>query len=120
MNSDGTIKTEDQEYDQFPEYSAFAGMHYNIKAIDTTVYLNNRLYINMKEKPREVDPSPDKISPYYRLDLNVSKNIAGSTELYLDMRNLLNRKNRVPSVIGAENGYTEPGISVLLRAGYRL
>lgn len=116
----GKIKTEDQEYDQFPEYSIFAGIHYNIEPLDVNVYLNNRLYLNMKEKPREVDPSPDDLPPYYRLDMNISKIIAEKAEFYLDIRNILNRKNTVPSVLGAEGGYEEPGISVLLRANYKL
>jgi hypothetical protein len=54
------------------------------------------------------------------MDLNISKIITDKSEIYLDIREILNRNNRVPSVIGAKNGELEPGISVLLRAGYNL
>lgn len=112
-------KTTDRYYRAFPEYSVNAGIYYTFQPINTNFYLNNIVYLNMREAPEEVKSNPDKLPPYYRLDFNVSKIIASKLELYLNVRNALNRENRRPSVFGAEDGYVEPGTSVMLRAGYK-
>lgn len=57
---------------------------------------------------------------YWRADLNINKKISEKAELTLDVHNLLNRKNHIPSIFGQTGGNKEPGISVLLRAGYKL
>lgn len=67
-----------------------------------------------------LDPDAGNLPPYYRMDLNISKIVSDKFEVFLDIRNLLNMKNRLPSVLGAKDGYVEPGISVMLRAGYKL
>lgn len=72
------------------------------------------------EANESIDTHQDKLPPYYRMDLNISKSITDRAEIYLDIRNLLNRENRTPSVYGTDNGYLEPGIGVMLRAGYKL
>ncbi len=113
-------KTTDLKYYAFPEYSIQAGIHYRLKPIDINFYLNNRIYLEMKETNKDMDPDPDDLPPYHRMDLNISKIIADSAEIYLDIRNILNRKNYIPSVVGAEDGIPEAGRSVLLRASYKL
>ncbi len=113
-------KTENRYYTAFPEYSINTGLYYTLKAIDTNFNLNNRIYLNMTEAPESAKADPDKLPAYYRLDLNVSKVIAESLELYLNVRNLLNRENRLPSMVGSEDGYVEPGIGVMLRASYKI
>ena len=74
----------------------------------------------MREAPESVKPLPDKLPAYYRMDISASKATADNLELFLNVKNVLNRENRMPSVLGAEDGYLEPGISVMLRAGYKL
>ncbi len=63
---------------------------------------------------------PQDLPFYWRADLNINKIITKDSEVTLDIHNLLNRRNRIPSLNGASDGYEEPGISVLLRAGYKL
>ncbi len=110
----------DQEYAAFPEYSINVGIYYTLKPLELMFYLNNRIYLDMKEAPLSMNPDAERLPPYYRIDLNISRIFAERAELYLDVRNLLNRKNRVPSLYGAIDGYVEPGTSILLRAGYKL
>ena len=78
----------------------------------------------------------DKLPPYWRMDLNISKKITEKFELYLDIKNITNRKNKKPSLYypiigcisddpaqdntGVKPGIPEAGISILLRAGYKL
>ena len=53
------------------------------------------------------------------MDLNISKSITDRAGIYLDIRNLPNMENRTPSVYGTDDGYLEPGIGVVLRAGVK-
>ncbi len=113
-------KTKDIKYAAFPENSVNAGMHYTLKPFDINFYLNNRIYWGWKEGTLDLDPDAEDLPPYYRADLNISKVVTDKFEVFLDIRNLFNRENHVPSVFTAEEGYVEPGISVMLRAGYKL
>ncbi len=113
-------RTTDLYYSAFPEYSVNAGIYFTLRTLNLNFYLNNILYLNMIEVPKSVMPDAGELPPYWRMDINASKIISEKLELYLNVRNVLNRENRMPSVIGAEDGYVEPGISVLLRAGYKL
>ncbi len=113
-------KTVNRVYGAFPEYSIIAGLGYILKPVGISFNLNNIVYLNMREWPDFIKPHPDMLPPYYRMDLCISKIFSGNFELYLNVRNILNRENRMPSFPGAENGYVEPGIGVMLRAGYKL
>ncbi|MGA1824953.1 MAG: TonB-dependent receptor plug domain-containing protein [bacterium] len=109
---------EDRSYNTFPQYTFIAGLYYTLKPLDIKFYLNNRVYLGMKEAPDVTRPDPDDLPAYYRADLNICKAIAEKMEVYCDVRNIFNRKNHVPSLVGNRDGYIEPGISVMLRASY--
>lgn len=107
----------DIRYYQYPLYSVHGALNYFFKPAAINFYLNNRVYFSWRgSNVRDVDDLP----PYYRMDFNISRAFNESFEFYLDIRNLLNRENHLPGVMGAEDGFTEPGIGVMLRAGYRL
>ncbi len=112
--------TKNQVYGAFPEYFINAGFYYTLEPVNINFYLNNIIRLRTREAPEDLGVSPDFLPAYYRLDLNISKIISKKLELFLNVRNALNRENRVPSVFGAENGYLEPGISAMLRAEYKL
>ncbi len=112
----GTI---DQAYVAFPEYFINVGLYYSIEPWAVNVYLNNRFYFNMKETHYSRNhPNPNDLPSYWRTDLNVSKVIAERAEVILDVRNLFDQENQVPSFAGSTDGIEEPGISVLLRLSY--
>ncbi len=120
QDPDNPTETRDINFGMFPMYSINAGLQYTLKPVDITFYLNNRLYLNVKDTNESEDTEPDDLPAYYRMDLNLSKIVADRVDIYFDIRNLLNRKNYVPSVYGKDGGFLEPGISVMLRAGYKL
>jgi outer membrane cobalamin receptor len=106
----------------YPAYSIIAGIFYTIPVIDVTAFVNNRIYFDMYECMPNFDTqvTAKRLPVYYRLDLNLSRVIAEKLELILDIRNLLNRKNYLPSVWGQEDGCVEPGISAMLRVSYKI
>ncbi len=108
----------DSRYSAFPEYSAIAGLYYTLEPYKINFLLNNRILNNMTEVP---DPESDNLPLYWRMDLNVSKNISGKFDISLNVNNILNRKNEVSSVTGWPDGISvEPGIYAVLRCNYRL
>ncbi len=119
LDSDGNVIKEDVDFSSFPEYSANAGLYYTLKPYEINFYLNNRLYLERTGYPATPTSHPDKLPPYYRMDLNISKVISESLEITLDIRNLLNRENDIPMTSGRHGNFIEKGTSASLRAGYR-
>ncbi len=108
----------DQAYAAFPGYFINVGLYYTISPWAIHVYLNNRLYLNMKDTHYGRDSDPGDLPPYWRTDLNLSKVIGEKVKVIVDIRNLFDRENRVPSIYGAKDGVGEAGISALLRVCY--
>ncbi len=113
-----TLEKEDQGYGMFPEYSINIGLYYTLRPMDINFYVNNRIYLNMKDTESQINPDAASLPAYYRLDINISRKFSDNLEMILDIRNALNRKNYIPGPIGTINGYEEPGTSVLLRMVY--
>jgi len=114
-----TGEKSDQDYVSFPKYIINAGIHYIFEPADIAFFLNNNIYLKMKEAPISQKSDPEDLPSYYRMDLDISKIIAKKMEISLNIQNLLNRKNYVPSTMGQDMGYPEPGISFLLRVNYK-
>ncbi len=111
---------EEEYYVAFPEYIANAGLYYTLNPYGVNFYLSNRFYYGMKETHYNSDSDPEDLPLYWRMNLNIAKSIGEKAEFIIDIRNMLNRKNYIPSPYGAKGGYEEPGISVLLRASYKI
>jgi outer membrane receptor protein involved in Fe transport len=109
-------------YGAYPEHSVNAGIYYTIPKIEVTCFLNNRLYLNMYETQASLDTkvNPKKLPVYHRMDLNISKIIAQKLEIFLEIKNITNRKNYMPSVWGQEGGIQEPGIGGMMRVSYKI
>ncbi len=116
------VKVADNDYKTFPEYIIIAGLHYILKPLGLNFYLKNRFYLNIAETPQTDEK--DYLPQYWRMDLNISRQMLEGLDLYLDIRNLTNRKNYLPSlyysILSDEGGIPEAGISVLLRADYKI
>ncbi len=117
---DDPLGTKDQDYDTFPVYSVLIGIYYNLLPYGINFYLNNRIYIKMKETVAQEEPDAEELPTYFRTDLNISKKISDKLELSLNIRNLFDSENSLPPLWGVGGGLEEPGISVLLRASYKL
>lgn len=118
-DEDGSVITEDVEFSCFPEYSGNIAINYILKPYEVSFYLNNRVYLERTGYPATPTSDPDKLSPYYRMDLNISKIISGSLEIILDIRNVFNRENEIPMTSGRHGYFIEQGTSVSLRAGLK-
>lgn len=112
----GNEGEDDIEHTAYPVYSVNSGIYYSLEPYDVKFYLNNNVRMDMTEAP---DPDSDKLPLYWRMDLNISKVIANRLELHLNGKNITNRKNAKPAVWGHQNGFEDPGVSVLLRASYK-
>ncbi len=74
----------------------------------------------------------DDLPAFWRMDFNINMVMSENLDFTLDVQNVTNRKNMMPSLyypavknyIGEESGITsgvpEPGTSVLVRATYRM
>ncbi len=115
-------KEKDYNFETFPEYIIIAGLHYTLKPAAVNFYLKNRVYLHMKETAQTDETG--SLPPYWRMDLNISRTVADRLDLYLDIRNITNRKNYLPSLyysmLSEEDGIPEAGTSVLVRAAYRI
>lgn len=118
MTSFSEKTIDEEEYVAFPEYIANAGLYYTLNPYNVNFYLHNRFYYGMKETHYNTNADPEDLPLYWRINLNIRKAVAEKAEFILDIRNMLNRKNYIPSPYGEKGGYEEPGISVLLRAEY--
>lgn len=112
---------EEENYVAFPRYIVNAGFYYTLKPYNINFFLNNRFMYKMKETHynMSVGMKNEDLPLYWRTDLNVNTIISERAELILDIHNLLNRENYKPSVFGSKGGIEDPGISVMLRAGYK-
>ncbi len=122
-----STKKIDLEYNAFPDFSGIIGLYYTLEPWGINFYLNNRIYSGMVEFPAAVrgtapdNREPDTLDLYCRMDLNINMVVIDNLDITLDVRNMLNRENYVPSLWGNKNGIEEePGIKVLLRADYKL
>ncbi len=113
----------DLEYVAFPKYIANVGFHYTLSPNKIKFFLNNRFYYKMKEthynRTSSPEIEPEELPIYWRMDLNISKATNKNTEFTINIRNLLDRKNYIPSLSGAKKGLEEPGISILFRVNYK-
>ncbi len=122
-DQDNPSEKMDREYTAFPEYSAIAGLYYTLEPYKINFLLNNRILKNMTEVPagNELFPESDDLPLYWRMDLNVSKNITGKFDISLNVNNVLNRKNAVSSYTGYPDGISyEPGIYTVFRCNYKI
>ncbi len=115
-NSDDII---DHRYVCFPKHIIIVGFYYSYNPFGVHFFLNNRVYLDMKEAPVNVIYNPDDLPNYVRTDLSINKNIIEDRlQVQLNICNLFNRDNYLPSILGLKNGLPDKGITALLRLSY--
>ena len=91
-------EVEKQDYVAFPKWIANAGLAYNLSRQQILVKLNNRIHLDAKEgQITNSFDSPNNLKDYWRTDLHISKQWHKQFSFYVDVRNLFNRKNFIPS-----------------------
>ncbi len=100
----------------FPAYITNLAFYYFPGAFSNAqIMLNNTLYFKMSETTYDIDPHADTLPTYWRMDLNISAKLTDRFDIYLSVRNILDRENRMPSIWGQVDGMEQPGINGTLR-----
>jgi iron complex outermembrane receptor protein len=88
-----------QDYVAFPKWIFNAGVGYHFPSQGIDVFFNNRVMTGMREGQIAASlPDPGPLKDYWRADLNVTKHYGRQLQLALDVRNLFDRKNALPSL----------------------
>jgi len=87
------------EYVAFPKWIINAGISHTDKSSNRTWQLNNRIHLGAREGQIQPSlPHPAALKNYWRTDVHVSQPWNKQASLSLDIRNLFNRKNYLPSI----------------------
>lgn len=94
------------EFAAFPSYMLSFGLGYDWPGENLTVYWSNRVLWDMKAGPQTQSiPEPEELSTYYLSNFNITWRPSRQLETWLDLRNIFDRDNHLPSLWNAENGY---------------
>lgn len=106
----------DQDFTLFPRVIINLGVGYAWDAYDTEVMLINRSFSKVDESYF----STENLPIYSRTDLTVSHDFNQELQGFLNMINVFDRDNYLPSVLGVDNGIPDQAftISVGFRYGY--
>jgi len=110
-----------EEYAAFPRYIVNVGLGYELNDQKTHVYFKNRLHYDVAEYPvSNSRPNSSDLAHYWRSDLNIDHAYNTRANVYLNIRNLFDRDNRLPSVWQSVGGEPGEGFSVMLGLRYDL
>ena len=111
----------DLDYAAFPKYIINVGINYSLPKYKLNFYLSERIHLDAKDRPANSSTDiPEDLKDYFRTDLNVSYQYNEDTNIVMNIRNLFDRDNFLPSMWGAENGVPEAGVSATLRVSYQM
>lgn len=108
-----------QDYGAFPRYILNLGLGYAIPSTNLDVYVQQRMMWQMdSEVAGRGSPPSGRLDNYSRIDLSARWQWQPQLELRLDIRNLLNRTNRLPGV-STLGGVEDEPLSFSLGVNYR-
>ncbi len=104
----------DEDYDLFPPIMISAGVGRVFESPGVEIYLNNHYFDGSQDIAYNatVLGSPEDLPAYWRTDLNVTKTFASGMDLFLNIINLFDRDNHVPSILGLPGGVEDQPASV--------
>jgi outer membrane receptor for ferrienterochelin and colicin len=105
--TDSENSLDNSDFVAFPEYMLNFNMGYNLPEHKMQFYLSNRGLFNMQANP---DESSKNLDTYWVTSLNIKYLVSKDSTILLDVRNLFDRDNVMPSVWGNPNGIPEDGI----------
>lgn len=110
----------DQDYRLFPRLILNLLLGRQLPAIDTRLTLAARYFSHADDVPDFIYNDPHPLDDYLRFDLNATRTFGKDLEGFIQLINLLNRDNHLPSVLGLENGIPDlpPTFSVGFRYGF--
>ena len=109
------------EYAVFPKYILNSTIGYHIKSLNSHFNIINRAHIDTKTEPHKAFfiLKPKDLKNYYRTDLSLLKDLE-QFQMILNVKNIFNRENYLPSIWSSEGGIPEAGISTMLLISYKL
>lgn len=115
--------TLDQDYVAFPKWIFNAGLGYRLARFDTDIFLNARAQLGADEgqfTSSFTDPQP--LKDYWRADVHVEKHLVTRASVFLDVRNLFDRENYLPSVQSSPSvgGIPDEALSAQLGIKYQI
>lgn len=111
------------DYTAFPRWIINAGVGYRLTSKKIDFKLNNRVHLDVSEGQRAASlPNPQDLKDYWRLDFHAVRYENSKLSYHFDIRNLLNRKNFLPSVqfSPSTGGLPDEARSVKLGFQYQL
>lgn len=114
-----TNESLDRDYTAFPQVMLNLGLGYKSRKYAWNFFLNNRVLLEMAEGAnRTLDPQ-NELPTYWRVDLNAEKQLSDQLRVAINVRNLLDKENRLPSLFLAENGVPDDALSVSAEVMYK-
>lgn len=99
------------EFKAFPKYIVNLGLGYEFSQ-GWLVYLNNRVHLGADEGPERENVQSDSLKDYWRTDLHIGKNFKKRWKMFVNVRNLFDRGNYLPSLVNAEGGIQDEEFSI--------
>ncbi len=103
-------------YKAFPKYILNLGVGY-VFSNGWSVNVNNRVHLDAYDIPAL---TAVKLKDYWRMDLNVTKSLKEKMQLFVNIRNVLDRDNNLPSLIDQAGGIPEVGIAIDMGIKYQI
>jgi len=109
-------------YTLYPRYSIIANFKHKLPTLKLYMRLNNTIYANWTDMDPTTESNVEKLKSYWRTDLVFTRENS-KYRFDIHFKNLFNRKNYMPSVVGSlerRNGLEQTGFNVMLSAGMSL
>jgi len=109
-------RTTREDYVAFPEWINNIGVGYELPSLPIDFYWSNRILSNMQET---ADVTSDDLPTYWQSDLHADYKINRSTDIILNIKNIFNRKNYIPSLQFADEGLLSEELNVFLELKHK-
>lgn len=111
--------TNHRNYGAFPKWVFNLGGGYAL-ADALRISLNNRIHYHTDEGPTSaLHSDPEPLPHYWRTDLHIEQDASRELLVWLDLRNLFDRDNSLPSLLNAEGGVPDESLNLSIGMRYR-
>ena len=90
-------KTDGYEFGAFPKYIFNLGVGYQFEN-KWSLLVNNRVHLDADREPSTSTFDAAELRDYWRMDLGLNKKFGNKLDVFLNIRNVLNRQNELPSL----------------------
>jgi len=122
LRSDATyIKTDNDATGSFttiPKWVGTLGLGYALPKMRSELWLTQRVQSAVDDVGNGILFAPTQLPVYWRADAYASTRCAENLKLWLSVRNIFDRGNRVPTSPAAQFGLADDALSVGLGVGY--